>query len=301
MSFDAFETSDGQPVEFITFTNGAIVSRITNANNPVVIGANTFEPLAYERDGFSQSSDTDDSNIQMRTPGAFAVLDLYKGVLTSNLTTVTIERFHLNDPAEQVQIFWKGRVVSIEREDGEADILLQPTSAGKEETPRSTYQSLCNVFLFESPGCLLSRDDWRFIAVADAIDSTGFLITVNGLRARAVVLDTAQGGPTGPLSAAELDIYWQAGFIITAAGEIRDIVEGDVASDPDQVRVNLPFRDLSVTDALEVFAGCDHSIATCHKKFDNAINHQGFPYVPEVDPANTELPPGTRTSSGGFA
>jgi len=301
MTFDAFETSDGQPVELLTFANGTQVFRRTNANKLLVVGPNTFLPLAYTRSAFSQSNDTDDSNVNLTTPGDFEVVGLYSGAITSSLTSVTIQRFHLNDPANELQILWKGNIVSIQRVDTQAEMLLQPLSSGKEETPRDTYQSLCNSFLFESPGCTLTRTDWRFQGLADAIDSTGFLITVNGLRAQAAILDTAQGGPTGPLSSDELDTYWQAGIIETGAGEIRDVVEGNVGGNPDVVRIISPFRDLNVTDPLDVFAGCVHTIEICHKKFDNAINHQGFPNVPEVDPSNTELPVGTRTSSGGFA
>lgn len=301
MTFDAFETTDGRPVELVTFKNGLQSFRITNANKAQTVGALTWEPLAYTRSNFSQSKDSDDSNIQFRVPNTFGIVALFQGVLTSNTTTCTIERFHEQDtPTPELQVLWKGQVSSLQRIDAEAEMLLQPLSSGAEETPRATYQSLCNVFLFESPGCLLDRDDFKHAGSVSVIANAGRNITVTGLRAQALAIDTALAAPAGPLTSDELDVYWQNGFIITSAGETRDIVEGDVSGDPDTIRVIFPFRDLSVLDTVEVFAGCNLLMDTCNRKFNNAINHQGFPYVPEVDPANTELPPGSRSSSGSF-
>ena len=301
MGFDQFETSDGRPIELITFTAGAITERVTNGVRAIQVGANTFQPLAYTLSSFTQSKDTDDNNRTMRVPGTFAIVSLFTGPLTSTRVMVQVERFHLNDPAEELQIQWKGSIVSLQRVEDEAEVLLQPLTAGAEPVLRTTFGSQCQVFLFESPGCDLAQDDFRFVATLNAISSNGLELTCTGLRAQAAALDAANGGPTGPLTDAELDIYWQGGHIRTGAGEIRDIVEGNVGDNPDVIRINQPLRSIAVLDGLSVFAGCDHSLATCHKKFDNAINFQGTPYVPEVDPANTELPPGTRTSSGNFS
>ncbi len=301
MTFDAFETADGTPIELLTFSNGNEQFFSTNAIVPFQNGANLHLPLAYERTAFAQSKDTDDTNIRMTVPNDFGVVNLYAGVLTSNRTLVTIERFHLDDPANQIQVVWKGVIASLEHQEFEVQILLRPLTTGTEQTPPDTFSGLCNSFLFESPGCDLNRDDFRFIATLSAVSADGLEHTFNGLRNQAETLDLALASPTGPLSSAELDIYWQGGHLQTGAGEIRSIIEGNVGADPDTIRVDLPFRNFIVTDGANVFAGCDLSLATCAKKFDNAIRHQGFPYIPERDPANTELPPGTRTSSSSFA
>ena len=61
------------------------------------------------------------------------------------------------------------------------------------------------------------------------------------------------------------------------------------------------FRDFVAGQGASVFAGCRLTLDICQRKFDNAINFQGYPYIPEIDPANTELPPGTRTSGSKFS
>jgi hypothetical protein len=302
MAFTDFETADGSPIELITFRNGAIEEARSNTIRPVQVGAKTYQPLAYSRSSPSQSKDTDDNNIVLKVPQGFPIINLYgSGPLTSFITLVTIERFHNDDPAQQLQTFWKGQVVSVDRAGDEVQVLLQPITRGSELTPPDTYSALCNSFLFQSPGCGLIRDSWRFLATLSSVSSDGLELVFTGLRAQASILDAAQGGPTGPLTSDELDRYWQGGYIATGGGESRSIVEGNIASDPDRVRIDLPFRDFNVGDGASVYAGCSLTLAICHKKFNNAINFQGYPYIPEVDPANTELPPGSRTSSSGFA
>lgn len=305
MTFDAFETADGSPVELLTFSNGTDTFRVANTVRATVVNGLVYEALAYTRTPFSQSKDSDDANVTVDVPADFAVVNLYGGVLTSNVTLVTIERFHLDDPDNELQVAWKGQVVSIERteaSDGKTVVrlLCQPLTKGAESTPPDTFSALCNSFLFQSPGCSLIRDDWRHVSTVSAVSANGLEITIPDLRLQAATLDAAQGGPTGPLSSDELDIYWQGGYLESAGGEFRDIVEGDVGGNPDAVRIALPFRSIAVGEVVRVFAGCDLTLATCHKKFDNAVNFQGFAYIPEIDPANTELPPGSRTSPSKF-
>lgn len=301
MSFDQFETADGQPIELLTFQNGNDQFFRSNTVRPITVLSNVYTPLAYDGSPFSQSKDSDDSDIRMVVPNDFEVVALYDGPLTSSLTFLTINRFHANDPAEQLVVHWAGRLTSVQHREDTVTFLLRPVTAGNDNTPSDVFSGVCNDDLFETPGCNLLRDNFRHIGTVGAIDATGFLITIPGLRLQAATLDLIHSGPTGPLTSGELDIYWEGGHIQTGAGEIRSIVEGNISGDPDQVRVEHVFRSLAVTNGLSVFAGCDFSMATCHKKFNNAINFQGFPYIPEIDPANTELPPGTRTSSSRFS
>ena len=302
MTFDAFETGEGSPVELLTFANGADIFRFTNQIEPVTVGSFVFLPLAYTRSAWSQSKDQDDNNVRMTAPKDFAVAKLYQGTLTSAVTTVVIQRFHADDtPTPEIQISWKGQIVSLQYTGDNVEFLMEPITKGTEITPRDTFSSQCNAFLFESPGCLLSADDFKFVATATSITPDGLEIVFNGLRTQALALDAIHGGPPGSLSSDEIDTYWQGGHIRTGAGEIRDIIEGNVGGDPDAVRIQLVFRDFVAGQGASVFAGCRLTLDICQRKFDNAINFQGYPYIPEIDPANTELPPGSRTSPTKFS
>lgn len=301
MTFAAFETADGSPVELLTFSNGLQNFRYSNAVDLIQIGSFDFEPLAYTRSSWSQSKDQDDNNVRMTAPRDFQVAGLYQGILTSNQTSVLIQRLHADDqPTPELQAIWKGRIVSLQYKGENVELLLEPLTKGTERTPPNTFSAQCNAFLFQSPGCTLAQDDWKFVATLTSITPDGLELTFNGLRVQAVALDTAQGGP-GVITSAEFDTYFQGGYIRLGNGEIRDIIQGDVGGDPDTVRIPVPFREIQAGDGASVFAGCRLTLDICHRKFNNAINFQGFPYIPEIDPANTELPPGTRTSGSKFS
>lgn len=292
MSFDAFETSDGQPVEFVTFINGSTIVRRTNANRAVTPAAFEFLPLEYTRTAPAMSKDSDDTQIRFKVPGDFQIVGLYTNILTSNITSVTIERFHLNDPAAEIQVFWKGTIASVVRNNAMAEILCRPITQGGHEIPRFTYQSACNYFLYDSQTCRLNSADFDFTApVTSIVNKTEIKIT--GLRAEAVIIDA---GIPGTLTAAELDDYWLGGFV-TANGELRRIAEGNIGADPDVIRIAFPFLDLEVSDLITVFAGCLRSADICVRKFDNIINFGGFNNVPEVNPMDTELPSGNAVSA----
>lgn len=301
MTFDAFETADGSPVELLTFSNGLLNFRFTNTILPITIGSFVFEPLAYTRTAWSQSKDQDDNNVRLTAPNDWTVAELYQGRLTSSQTSATIQRFHADDPAEELQVAWKGQIVALQYTGDDVEVLMEPITKGGKRTPPDTFSFQCNAFLFETPGCNLTADDFKFVGTATSIDPTGLILTFSGLRLQAVALDLIFGGPPGSLTAAELDTYFEGGFIRTGANEIRDIIEGDVAGDPDAVRIPIPFKSFVAGEGASVFAGCKLDIDICQRKFDNAINFQGYPYVPIIDPANTELPPGTRTSPTKFS
>lgn len=54
----------------------------------------------------------------------------------------------------------------------------------------------------------------------------------------------------------------------TAGGEVRLLLGADLIVAPE------------TGDGFEVIAGCDKRLETCREKFSNALNFQGFPYIP---------------------
>jgi uncharacterized phage protein (TIGR02218 family) len=81
----------------------------------------------------------------------------------------------------------------------------------------------------------------------------------------------------------EEDLYYNHGVIRFLSGEKKGIVL-DVKSFKDQVveLVLRPIIKLNVGDEYEITAGCDKQLSTCIKKFNNAINFRGEPYISDV-------------------
>lgn len=292
MTFQAFETGPlSQPVEFLTIKNGSNIWQYTNSNINQTLGARTFVPAAYTRNEPSFSKDTSDGQIKIRIPSSLPIVEFYETIPSSEISSITIERQIRNDPDLGVQIFWKGQVASVQREGDFATILAVPLNRLPAQIPRYTYSGLCNWFLFQDQ-CGLSRENWRHIGPVVTLDpSSPTIITITGLRTQAAALD-AQVSPQ-TLTSQQLDDYWLGGYIQNADGEKRGIYATDVDGVPDRIRVLQPFRSLAVSDVVNVFAGCDRTRDTCAAKFNNSINHGGFPDIPVVNPFTTELPPGS--------
>lgn len=301
MTFEAFETSDGRPVELLTFINGNLTYRYSNATNDVVVGAFTYVPLEYTRSAPSLSKDSDDANLKLSIPSSNPIAQLYREILQSNITTLTVQRFHDNDPDGQIQVFFKGEVASVSSANAKTTILCVPIAQGQDQMPRYTYQALCNYYLFDGATCRIVKDDFRFVGTVDAIGVNGRNITVNGLRVQAGVIDAGNGGL---LTDEELDQFWLNGYCITADGELRRVVKNPASEgspdDPDVIEIPYPFVQVSTGDVITVYAGCKRDTDTCVRKFDNILNYGGWPTVPEVNPFTTELPKGSRTTAGGF-
>lgn len=294
MTFDATETSSfSQPVEFITFKNGENNWYYTNSNIEETIGSRTFEPLPYTRNEPEFSKDSDDGHIKFKVPNNIPIVEFYGTLPSSNLSSVTIERRHRNDPDGGVQIFWKGQVASVQREGDFATILGVPLTQLAAQVPRYTYTGLCNWFLFQDR-CQLTKEQWRHTGEVLTIDSTETIITVDGLRTQAQALaDSVTNSPS--LTTQQIDEYWLGGYAETSQGEVRAVYAADVDGVPDRFRIIQPFRQLQVGDSITVYAGCDHTRQTCHSKFDNHLRHGGFPDIPIINPFRTELPKGGGT------
>lgn len=296
MAFGDYETSDGQPVELLTFVNGTTVLRYTNANITLTIDALDYEPLEYTRNAPSISKDADDSQIRMRLPATNPVVGLYRNILQSTITSLTIERFHNNDPVQGRQVFWKGELGSVTVNDSIATLLATPLSQGTDEMPRFTYQGSCNYYLYEANTCGIVRDNFRHVGNITSIFGNGLQITVDGLRTQAGAIDAGVGGG---LSSDELDAYWLNGYC-DLNGQLRRIVRspaGNSPTDPNTIEIPFQFINATAGQQIIVYAGCNRQTDICRRKFDNLLNFGGFPTVPTVNPFETELPKGTESAA----
>lgn len=67
-----------------------------------------------------------------------------------------------------------------------------------------------------------------------------------------------------------------AGFASEVKAHARDGTGGPVLVESWRT----PPHDFAAGDALRLTAGCDKRFSTCRRKFDNAVNFQGFPHLP---------------------
>lgn len=124
--------------------------------------------------------------------------------------------------------------------------------------PRNLYQAPC-VHVLYSDACGVSR----------AQQARGGAIQAGSTRSVLRV----------PLALADgwLDlgyVEFMAGALVGVRRAIRQHVSGEL-------RLLLPLpADPAVGDVVQVYPGCDKSLATCRAKFNNAARFRGYPFVP---------------------
>jgi len=290
MTFDAFETGDGRPVELYDFFSSGIVLRRTNAMRDQTFG-NVYEALA----GLSRTEPTMNEEItagemEVIVPKDFPVATQFRFTLPSILPTLTVFRVHLSDTDEEVFTVWKGEIISAKFGDNTAKLFCQPvTRIFDKVVPNRVFSATCNWQLY-ARGCQVVRGLYTKTTTIAAADSTGQILTITNARILAGDIDTDEG--LG-LTSAELDIFWNRGIvaILGSPGERRAVVEADIGGDPDVMRINRPFilSGLAGT-SVEIVAGCNHNLnEDCTRKFLNTPNFGGFPTVPLKNPFQIEL------------
>jgi len=306
MTFDTTETGQlGRPVEMYEFAQSGVFTRYTSAATNQFIGATEFEVLeALSHTEPVQGNELNSGEVKITLPSSEPIPQQFRGTIPSSLPTVTIFKKHLNDPGDEVITWFKGTIISCSFEEHFATLVAQPpTRVFARQIPRAVYSGVCNNQLYDT-ACAVDRPDYRGAGlVIGSISINALTITITALRAAAATIDTTL---SLSLTAQEIDDFWLRGYIETTASpaEFRMVAESDVGGDPDTVRVIIPFRDLSIGDSINVFAGCPHSIDFCERKFKNfvipgdtasGLRFGGFPQVPQSNPFQVELDSGRAT------
>jgi uncharacterized phage protein (TIGR02218 family) len=264
MSYSLRETSahEAQPIELYHFTQGAESWRYTSSEMEYLHNSALYQPITIKRTAPEISQERGASGITVTVPRDNKVAGLFRVFVPRSTIGLTIYRLHGGD--DELVTFWQGRVRAVNWQGSEAQIACEPLTAMlQREGPRLVYQSQCNHMLY-SQFCTVVSEQYKQI------------ITVIGIGGNQITATELSAKP---------DDWYPTGFLSRDGLDFRMITEhrGDTVS------ILLPFEDLKVGDRLFAYAGCDRSIQTCQKKFDNHINFGGFPYIPTKNPFETGI------------
>lgn len=261
MTYASREASveSGQPVELFQFVIGAVTSRYTSAEDEITFGGNTYFPRQITRTDPQQSNDERRQQIEVTLPTDDEIAARFIGIVPGELMTLTITRFHRGD--SEAFILWSGKIMGAAYTKQGAMCTLRGVtteSSLARPIPHFKYQGLCNHVLFDT-SCLVDKDDFKFTGMVQS--ASGNTITVPGIDS--------------------LGATWAVGgYISSNETDFRLITHqnGDILT------IMLPFHSSPVGLTVDVFAGCDHTLATCETKFSNELNYGGFPFVPTLNP-----------------
>lgn len=260
MSYDAQEESmeAGSRVELYSLAVGSDIYRIHDQIEETI----TYSADIYYKAQVSRGKIADgQEHLTVQLPGDHTFSSKFTTIAPGQLATLTVFGYHRGDPAD-VRVMYKGvvRSVAFTKDLTQSMLSVVPVSeAFKKQIPDRTYQAACNNVLFDVD-CKLSAGSYQH--TNSVIVVSGNTITVNGLLSA-----KGNGWATG-------------GYVAYGSSDYRLIIvqSGDICT------LTLPFYSNVLGETVDVFAGCDHSIATCNSKFSNAINFGGCPYVPTKNP-----------------
>jgi uncharacterized phage protein (TIGR02218 family) len=256
--FLPFEIRGGMPAEFYDFRlNGSVVGQWTSGTL-----WKSYAPAPIRHEAIESSEERNAGGVRVILSADHtltnALVDLYRGTTPTGTVELSLYRQH-QGVAAIAKIFF-GEVASAEFA-GSQCILTVESKGGalKQRVLRQLYQAPCNNTLYDS-FCGVVKASFSAAGTVTAIATDNVTLTVPTASAQ------ADGYYTGGL----VQFGSRHGFIVSHVGTTLVLLR--------------PIAGLAVSSSVTISAGCDRSIATCHTKFNNVANHQGFPLIPTLDP-----------------
>ena len=165
--------------------------------------------------------------------------------------TIEIVRTHKGDPEDY--LMWKGYVAQVTMDKTKLSLVSLPTRYNYEKVGnRAKYSRLCRRMLY-GHGCGVNKD----------LHKIGVQITAN--MSSSVYVNQSVGSE-----------YVAGMLTIPSLGLSKLII--DVRGN-ELVLINPIMQELTGTHAV-IYKGCDKTTTTCANRFNNLINHGGFPFIP---------------------
>lgn len=269
MTFIDSETGPdtSNPIELYRFIGslGTYAYSSANAEKPIPFGADLYPPTSIRRTEIILGDVTEKNELKVELPiGAKLVHDYGFDIPPPELT---LELYRMHGPQGAPRIWFTGSVAAITMEGAKARLVIPSLFSAMLQTefPGLYYQGPCNHALY-SPRCGASREAFKLEG------------TVASLSDRVTI--------RVPEAASRPDQWLRAGELLSPSGAERRLI---VDHRGDMLTLNYPFRSLSQGAAVTMYAGCDHTIQECHDKFNNHVNHLGFPLTPGLNPFVTGL------------
>ena len=261
MTYAAIEvsTQSGRPVEIYEFLNGSTAFRYTSADGDVSYGGNTYTAAAISRGAVESTSETARMALEITCTRDLPVLDLFTVVPPEEVVLVTLRRLHAGDG--EAVIIWLGRILNVTLNNASAAIHCESVYTSlKRVGLRRLYQKSCPHVLY-SQGCGLNSASYKVTKTVSAVSGT--TITVNSIGSS--------------------DGYYAGGMLEwTSSGVVhRRAIHSQTGG---AIVLGFSIPGLSVSDSVDLYPGCDHTLATCDGKFGNSLNYGGMPFFPLKNP-----------------
>jgi uncharacterized phage protein (TIGR02218 family) len=252
--------------EFIDFARGPQHWRYTSDDRPVIFGSQTYDPVPFKRGSISESFDAARGVLDIDVPLTLPLLDMYRG--TSPMADIKVILYRRQKSTGKVSIRWIGVIGSVEFKTSIATVHgLPPGSRLSSNGLNQCWAKQCDRLVYGAGLGECNKDP-------------------NAMRVDAVLSDVQGSTARSDVFASKPSNWFAGGWFEWTDGtsiERRFIVEhvGDT------VTFLTPALAANGT-AGATYPGCDHTLDTCDKKFNNSINYGGDPWIPEKDPFGSD-------------
>jgi uncharacterized phage protein (TIGR02218 family) len=196
------------------------------------------------------------------TPGGGHVMaDLYRIAPPTMGITLTIRQLHFGDG--EAVVIWTGRILGVSWSGTQASIQCEPVATSLRRVGlRRVFQRQCPHVLYGA-ACGVSRNTFQVAGEIESATATGMNVAAASLQ------------PDGYYSGGYIE--WDVALGIP---ERRFILAHDGAA----LELNGSTYGMAGGQAVRLYPGCDHTMATCNAKFSNALNFGGFAHMPQKNP-----------------
>ncbi len=261
MTYEALETSQASadPKELYRFVRGSQCWLYTSADEDTLYQGETYLARTISRSDFDRDDESASSDVTVRIDRALAVVPQFLDASSAAPVLLVIFRIHRPD-AEAIKLF-SGRIANATIEQEEI-VVIAHTPLGKDEKqlPRELMLRTCPHELYGEQ-CRVNPDAFKVATTISSVsgEPNEYDITSRG------------GHPQG---------FFTAGVIVKTSTGQRSFIVLDFLG----LTLIRKMPGLAVSDAVEVFAGCDRKVETCRDKFNNVPQFGGFPRLPERNP-----------------
>ena len=277
-------TESGQPLELYLFKAklGTEQYAYCSGNVEVTHLGITYYPSPVKRGSLSVSSKASSGSLKVTVPRTNQFVLRYLSSSPPLPDELTIYRGHSSDPSLEIITFWQGDVDGVQFEEDTATITLTTLYQRLQRAiPKRTYSWACNHVLYDA-GCRVGAEGNRSDALVSSISDDGLIVNLNP--------DPAWLGTTLGNRLTNDIKFFNGGYckFTNTDGTIEYRTIANVSNDAGaEATLSIPINGLAVGGTLHMYAGCDHSVQTCHSKFSNVPNYGGCPFVPSANPFST--------------
>lgn len=172
---------------------------------------------------------------------------------------ITVNFYRGQRTSGQVEHVWSGYIAAMSLVDLNLARFRVPSKLGsalERRLPTISADELCPHILYDE-NCRVDRlDGIVYAAITEINGNTVKLSTISG----------------------QVDGWADWGELLHLASLERMTVREQVGT---LVTMQAGIVEMHLGDAIELYAGCDHSVATCRSKFSNEVNFGGFPDMPD--------------------